>query len=64
MDSQRHWFTLLLKNPVADSYLELATAWLANLLGCRPQESYNCPVSVWYVDTDSGALTADELVTW
>jgi hypothetical protein len=29
--------------------IELATSWVADLLGYRPQESYHCPVSIWYV---------------
>ncbi len=29
--------------------IELATSRVADLLGYRPQESYNCPVSIWYV---------------
>lgn len=28
---------------------ELATSWVANLLGYRSQESHHCPVSIWYV---------------
>jgi hypothetical protein len=29
--------------------IELATSWMADLLGYRSQESYHCPVSIWYV---------------
>ena len=29
--------------------IELATSWVAYLLGYRSQESYHCPVSIWYV---------------
>jgi hypothetical protein len=29
--------------------IELATSWVADLLGYRSQESYLCPVSIWYV---------------
>jgi hypothetical protein len=54
---------LTFKHPTADSHLELEAAWLAYLLGYRSQEPDNCPVSVWYVDSGFGALTADALVT-
>jgi hypothetical protein len=33
----------------ADYRIELATSWVAGLLGYWSQESYNCPVSIWYV---------------
>jgi hypothetical protein len=29
--------------------IELATSWVANLLGCRPQEPHYCLVSIRYV---------------